>query len=114
MSAFFLAEEIRWVEVRLARFDQVTGDMIGEHLFFLPRMETAMGNLCRIKGEMLDIISQTVPESMASIFRLSLWPRMEPLPYSNHSIISPLTTALPTMPPLDPSFFVHNLLANYS
>jgi hypothetical protein len=113
MSAFFLAEEIYWVEFRLARLDQITGDMIGEHLFFLPRVETVMGNLRRIRGEMLDIISQTVPESMASIFRISLWPRMEPLPYSNHSIHSPLM-ALPTMPPLDPSFFVHNLLANYS
>jgi hypothetical protein len=113
MSAFSLAEEIHWVEFRLARVDQITGDLIGEHLFFLPRVETVMGNLRRIRGEMLDIISQTVPKSMASIFRISLWPRMEPLPYSNRSILSPLM-ALPMMPPLDPSFFVHNLLANYS
>ena len=113
MSAFFLTEEIHWVEVRLARLDQITGDMIGEHLFFLPRVETIMGNLRRIRGQMLDIISRTVTGSMDISFRLSLWPRMEPLPYSNHSAISPLT-ALPTMPPLDPSFFVHNLLANYS
>jgi hypothetical protein len=113
MSAFFLAEEIYWVEFRLARLDQITGDMIGEHLFFLPRVESVMGNLRRIRGEMWDVISQTVAGSMASSFRLSLWPRMEPLPYSNHSPTSPLT-ALPTMPPLDPSFFVHNILANYS
>jgi hypothetical protein len=95
MSAFFLAEEIHWVEFRLARLDQTTGDMVGEHLFFLPRMELVMGNLRRIRREMWDIISQTVPGSMASSFRLSLCPRMEPLPYSNHSIIFPLTTALP-------------------
>ena len=113
MSAFFLKEEIRWVEVRLARLDQVTGDMIREHLFFLPRVESVMGNLCRIRGQMLEIVSRTVAGSMASSFRLSLWPRMEPLPYSNHLAISPLTV-LPTMPPLNPSFFVHNLLANYS
>ena len=49
MSAFFLAEEIYWVEFRLARLDQITGDMIGEHLFFLPRVESVMGNLRRIR-----------------------------------------------------------------
>ena len=45
MSAFFLFEEVYWVELRLARFHQLTGETVGEHLFFLPRVETAMGNL---------------------------------------------------------------------
>jgi hypothetical protein len=60
MSAIFLAEEILWVEDRLARLDQVTGGMIGEHLFFLPRVESAMGNLCRTRQQILIIISQTL------------------------------------------------------
>ena len=50
MSAFFLSEEVHWAEFRHARFDRITGGMIGEHLFFLPRMETVMGNLHRIRG----------------------------------------------------------------
>jgi hypothetical protein len=41
--------------------------MIGEHLFFLLRVETTMGNLRRIRGQELDIISQLVVGSMASI-----------------------------------------------
>ena len=113
MSTFFLSEEIHWVDIRLARLDQITGDMIGEYLFFLPQVETVMGNLRRIRAQMLDIISQPVVGSMASSFRLSLCPRMEPLPYSNYSAISRQAT-LPTIPPLDPSFFVYNLLRNYS
>jgi hypothetical protein len=85
LSAFFLSEHIHWVEFRLTRLDQVTGNMIGEHLFFLPRMETVMGNLRRVRGQMLDIIAQSAVGPRVSSFRLSLWPRMEPLPYFSHS-----------------------------
>ena len=113
MSAFFLSEEVHWVEFRLARLHQLSGEMVGEHLFFLPRVETVMGNLSRVRGQILDIISQTAVGAMAANFRLSLWPRTEPLPYSGHSTLSPLAT-LPTTPCLDPRFFVNNILGNYS
>jgi hypothetical protein len=112
MSAFFLFEEVFWVELRLARFHQLTGETVGEHLFFLPRVETAIGNLRRVRGQILDIISLVTVGTMPTSFQLSLWPRTEPLPYSGHSTLSPLAT-LPTTPSLDPSFFVHNLLENY-
>lgn len=112
MSAFFLLKEVYWVELRLARFHQLTGETVGEHLFFLPRVETAMGNLRRVRGQIVDIISLATLGATPPFFRLSLWPRTDPLPYSGHSTLSPLAT-LPTMPSLDPSFFVHNLLENY-
>ena len=105
ISAFFLSEEVYWVEFRLARFDQSTGETVAEHLFFLPRIETMMGNLHRMREQMLDIISRAAFEATASCFRLSLWPRTEPLPYSSHSTLSPLAT-LPMMPSLDPSFCI--------
>ncbi|KAJ5117620.1 hypothetical protein N7448_011252 [Penicillium atrosanguineum] len=92
MSGFLLTEEIHWVEFRLARLDQITGDMIGEHRFFLPRVESAMENLCRTWQQILIIISQTAVRSMASSFRLSLWPRVEPPPYSSHFMLSSLAT----------------------
>lgn len=102
MSVFFLTEEIHWVEFRLARLDQFTEDMIGEHRFFLPRVESVMGNLCRTRQQILIIISQTAVRSMASSFRLSLWPRVEPPPYSSHFRLSPLAT-LASTPSLNPS-----------
>lgn len=105
ISAYFPSEEVYWVEFRLARVDQSTGETEGEHLFFLPRIETIMGNLHRMREQMLDMVSQTGFGATAPFFRLSLWPRMEPLPYSGHSTLSPLAT-LPVMPPLDPSFCV--------
>jgi hypothetical protein len=112
LSAFYLSERIHWVEFRLTRLDLITGDMIGEHMFFLPRMETVMGNLRRVRGQMLDIIAQSPAAPKTSRFRLSLWPRMVPLSYASHSVLSPLAT-LPMMPTLDPSFFVYNLVGNY-
>ncbi|CAI7620915.1 unnamed protein product [Penicillium pancosmium] len=57
-SAFLLSEEVYWVEFRLSRFDSLSDELIGEHLFFLPRIETAMGNLSRVRKQILDIISQ--------------------------------------------------------
>lgn len=112
MSAYFLSKQIHWVEFRLTRLARITGNMIEEHLFFLPRVETVMGNLRRLRGQMLDIIAQHAVGSKASSFRLSLWPRMEPLPCFTYSTLSPQAT-LRTMPTLDPSFFVQNMLANY-
>jgi hypothetical protein len=103
MSAFFLCDEVYWVEFRLARFDQLTSETVGEHLFFLPRVETIMGNLHRVREQILEIISRAAVGATASCFQLSLWPRTEPLPYSGHSTLAPLAT-LPMMPYLDPSF----------
>jgi hypothetical protein len=100
------------VELRLARFYHLTGETVGEHLFFLPRIETAMGNLRRVRGQILDIISLATVGAIPRSFRLSLWPRTEHLLYSGHSTLSPLAT-LPTTPSLDPLFFVQNLLDNY-
>jgi hypothetical protein len=58
MSAFLFPAEVHWIEFRLVRFDRIFGDSIGEHLFFLPRVETALGNLRRARGQLLDTISR--------------------------------------------------------
>ncbi|KGO69280.1 hypothetical protein PITC_094790 [Penicillium italicum] len=55
ISAFFPFEEVYWVEPLLTRLDQSTGKAVGEHLFFLPRVETTMGNLHWMREQMLDI-----------------------------------------------------------
>jgi hypothetical protein len=69
MSAFVISKEIYWVECRHAWLDRNTGDMIGEHLFFSPRVETVIDNLCRICEQVLNMISQPTIGSMASSFR---------------------------------------------
>jgi hypothetical protein len=103
-SAFLLSEEVYWVEFCLSRFDSLSDELIGEHIFFLPRIKTAMGNLSRVRKQILDIISQVCSVAQTARFQLSMWPRLEPLPYAQHFMMSPQST-LPTLSCLDPGFF---------
>ncbi|CDM32677.1 unnamed protein product [Penicillium roqueforti FM164] len=57
-------------------------ETIGEDLFSLPRVETAMANLYRIRRQLLDTITWHAVRATGTSFRLSLWPRTESLPYS--------------------------------
>jgi phage tail protein X len=112
MSALAFPKEVLWIEFRLVRFDRESGESTGEHLFFLPRIEPTTWNLRRVRGQLLDAIFWHGFGATGTSFRLSLWPRMEPLPQSSHLTL-PSLAALPTTVPLDPSFFVHNILGNY-
>ncbi|CAG8139012.1 unnamed protein product [Penicillium nalgiovense] len=114
-SALLFPKDVHWIEfrfVRFVRFDRVYGETTGEDLFFLPRFETALGNLYRIRRQLLDIITWHAVRATGTSFRLSLWPRTEPLPHSSLSTHSSLTALPPTLP-LDPRFFVHNISSNY-
>jgi hypothetical protein len=53
MSALLFPKKVHWIEFRFVRFDRVSGETIGEDLFFfLPRVETALGNLCRFRRQL--------------------------------------------------------------
>ncbi|KAJ5737341.1 uncharacterized protein N7483_002466 [Penicillium malachiteum] len=84
----------------------------GEHLFFIPRIETASWKFEHIRKEIVGIVYHSACVMPGSHFRLSLWPRVEPFPCSASSTLSPLA-ALPTLPSLHPSEFVHNLRENF-
>ena len=112
MSACTFPNKVHWVEFRLVRFDRKSGESTGEHLFFLSRVETTTWNLRRIRGQLLDTISWHGIGTIGTRFRLSLWPRMEPLPHPTHLTL-PSLAALPTKVSLDPMFFVHSILGNY-
>ncbi|CAG8022322.1 unnamed protein product [Penicillium salamii] len=58
MSSFAFIIKVHWIEFRLMRFDRKSGERIVEHLFILPRIETALGNLCRVRGQLLDTIAR--------------------------------------------------------
>ncbi|KAJ5240489.1 uncharacterized protein N7469_002080 [Penicillium citrinum] len=112
LSAFLLPQEITWVEFRLSRHDPFSDDFLGEYLFFVPRTGTSIGNLSRIRRQILDLITQSCTAADAAHFRLSIWPRLDPIPYTQHSELS-LRSTLPTMPCLDPEFFVNNIRRNF-
>jgi hypothetical protein len=111
-SALLFPKEVHWIEFRFVRFDRISGETIGEDLFFLPRVETAMGNLYRIRRQLLVTITWHAVHATGASFRLSIWPRTESLPYSSLSTHSLLTRLPPTLS-LDAHFFVRNISSNY-
>ncbi len=111
MSALLFPKDVYWIEFRFVRFDRTSGETIGEDLFFLPRVETALGNLCRIRRRLLDTITWHAVRATGTSFRLSLWPCTESLSYSSLSTHSLLTRLPPTLS-LDPRFFEHNISSN--
>lgn len=48
-------------------------------MFFLPSVGTALRNLCRVRRQLLDTIARHRIGAIAISFRLTLWPRIEPL-----------------------------------
>jgi hypothetical protein len=112
MSALLFPKEVQWIEFRFVRFERVSGETIGEDMFFLPRVEKALGNLRRFRRQLLDTITWHAVRATGTIFRLSPWPRTESLPYSSLSVHSLLTRLPPTLS-LNPRFFVHNISSNY-
>ena len=112
MSAFAFPNEVHWVEFRPVRFDRKSGEVTGEHLFFLPRVETATWNLRWVRGQLPDTVSWHGIGAIGTSFRLFLSPRMEPVPHSSHLTL-PLLAALPTTASIDPRVFVHNIPGNY-
>ncbi|CAG8089041.1 unnamed protein product [Penicillium salamii] len=76
MLAFAFSNEVHWVEFRLVHIDRKSGKSIREHLFFLPRVETATWNLRRIRGQLLDTVSWHGIGAIGTSFRLFLSPRL--------------------------------------
>ncbi|KAJ5382088.1 uncharacterized protein N7496_004516 [Penicillium cataractarum] len=77
-------------------------ERIGEHLFFLPRIETALRNLCRVRGQLLDTISRPDFGAIGTSFRLSLWPLDTfSASYATDDTVSEF------------GLFVHNILGDY-
>ncbi|CAG7965658.1 unnamed protein product [Penicillium salamii] len=68
MSALLFPKDVHWIEFRFVQFDRTSGETIGEDLFFLPRVETALGNLCRVRRQLLDTITSMllVQQALAS------------------------------------------------
>ncbi|CRL31280.1 Cyclin-like F-box [Penicillium camemberti] len=79
VSAFFILERVDWIELRLSKLSMATKEVVEEYPFFLPRVESILGNLPRARGQIYDIILQSNhAESVGETqFQLSMWPRTE-------------------------------------
>jgi hypothetical protein len=112
MSALPFPKDVHWIEFRFVRLDRASGETVLQQKIYSSWVETALGNLCRIRRRLLGTISWHAVGAPGTSFRQSLWPRTESLPYSSPSTHSRLAALPPTLS-LDPRFFVHNISGNY-
>ncbi|KAJ5726778.1 hypothetical protein N7493_005805 [Penicillium malachiteum] len=78
----FLSEKVHWLEVHLVQLDPFTRGVVGEQMFFIARIETASWKFEHIRKEIVGIVYDSGCAMPGYHFRLSLWPRVEPFPYS--------------------------------
>ncbi|KAJ5766693.1 uncharacterized protein N7511_004309 [Penicillium nucicola] len=118
VSAFLLLDRVEWIEIRLSKLNIETEEAVEEYPFFLPRVESMLSNLRRIRDQVNGILSQSsTTQSMKgagrSLFQLAIWPRVE----FNATISSsvPLSRIHPSIstPLLDPQVFVQNIVGNW-
>lgn len=120
VSAFFLFERVNWIELRLSKLSTETGEAVEEYPFFLPRVESMLGNLRRIRCQISGILSQhptaeNITSAGQSRFQLAIWPRVEVTDNSTLWSSVPLSRIHPSMPMpfLDPQVFVQNIVENW-
>lgn len=118
ISAFLIFEQIQWVEFRLCRLLTETGEVVEEYPFFLPRVESILGNLPRIRRQVCDIISRQ--ESRGALgdshFQLYMWPWKEPTSglVRENSFSSVRSRSATSVSVLDPASFVRNIAGNFA
>jgi hypothetical protein len=120
ISAFLLFERVNWIELRLNKLSTETEEAVEEYPFFLLRVESMLGNLRRIRGQISDILSQhstmgNISSAGQARFQLAIWPRLEVTDSSTMWDAVPISRIHPStsMLFLDPQVFVQNIVGNW-
>ena len=117
MSTFLVLEQVHWLEFRLCKLNGAN-DVTEQFLFFVPRFETILGNINRVRGQIQDIISRHgdhIKGYEQRRFQLLIYPRQE---YTSAFVTGDIVPALCsrpalTVPVLDPGFFVQNIIGGF-
>ena len=115
-SAFLNCTEVLWIDFRLCEINRETQELKSQYWFFLPRIPSMMGNLPRVRGQILGILSRRAHagSDIHSRFRLFIcpWQGMGP-EFSTEGPISPCSVGPPAALTLDPGFFVQNIAEGF-
>jgi hypothetical protein len=113
LSATHILEKPDWADIRLCILDNEVDEMVAVYPFFLPRTESMLGSLPRVRELVQDVIASVDVKKFH--FQLSIRPRKQEAPdYLNartmlSSNIRPMVPVLP----LDPDLFVENIVGGY-
>lgn len=116
VSAFLLLEPIHWLEFRLCKLNGVN-EVTEECLFFVPRFETILGNLNRVRVQIHKVIARHghMKSTEHRRFQLLIYPRQEAASgLITRSVVPPLCNHPGlTASMLDPGFFVQNIVGDF-
>lgn len=114
MATFILQEQIDWIEFRLRLSNYLAEGFTYESVFFLPRKESFMGNLPRIRELIRRLLSKTPPclEAKSQI-QLAIYPCRENFSTSLAELGHDCPSDSDYRSPLDPEWFVLNIAANF-
>jgi hypothetical protein len=107
-------EQVHWLEFRLCGLNEVN-EVAEQFLFFVPRFETILGNLNRVKAQIQDVIMRQDHGAVKCRFQLHIYPRQE------SGFMMPTISAVPLQnnhpalaaSVLDPGFFVQNIVRGF-
>ena len=117
LSSFQPSDPVDWIDIRLSILNSGTEEPVAEYPFFIPRSETLLGNLPRLREKIHDIITKHyhAKGSENVRFRLNMWPRQETMPNLVIGNAIPLSSvhAVKSVSPLDPGAFVQDIVGNF-
>lgn len=116
ISTFLLLDDFQWLEFRLSKLHAATGEVLAQYLFFLPRIESLLGNLRRTREQIEDVLSQaTFGEHANYRFQLIIRPILESNYYRTEiekSCLFPCSVRALSM--LEPRYIVKNIVENFT
>lgn len=114
MATFLTQETVDWIELRLRMSSHLAAEFADEYVFFLPRKESLMGNLPRVRELIHGLILKTPPclEAKRHI-QLAIYSYRDNLSSSLAELGSNCPTDSDYKSPLDPEWFVLNIAANF-
>ena len=117
LSFFQPSDLVDWIDIRLSVLNSSTQELMAEYPFFLPQIETPLGNLPQLHEKIHDIITKYhhTKGSGNVRFRLNIWPRQEAIPKPILENAIPLSSvhAVKSISPLNPGAFVQNIVRNF-
>lgn len=115
ISTFLFLDDFQWLEFRLVKFHAATEEVLAQYPFFLPRVESLLGNLRRTREQIEDVLYRaTFGENTNCQFRLIIRPIMEPSQHQTEIERSGLSPYSVKAPMLEPRHFVKNIVENFT
>lgn len=111
-TTFLFLDDFQWLEFRLCKLRASTQEVLAQYPFFLPRVESLLGNLRRTREQIKNILSHAAFAGNTDYcFQLIICPIPEPMYCKSGTELSSLPHVRPSSV-VEPQNFVKNIMGN--